>query len=141
VSVQVRAPELVRLVRFCEVGATNTAVTLLAYGLLLRAGTPTGVASALAFAAGAVNGYHWNARWTFAGHGARGRVTRLRYVAVQGAGALASAAGVTAVHAAAGLARLPAEAVILPAVTVLTYALMRTLVFGAAGRPAPGLRA
>lgn len=136
-----RAPELLRLIRFCEVGATNTAITLVSFGLLVRAGVPGAAASAVAFLLGAANGYHWNARWTFAGQGDRGRATRLRYLGVQATGAAASAAGVAVVHAASGLARLPSEAVILPVVTVLTYTLMRALVFRPAAPAAPGLPA
>ncbi|UTI64472.1 GtrA family protein [Paraconexibacter antarcticus] len=128
--------EVMRLVRFCEVGATNTAVTLVAYGLLVHAGCPGWLASALGFAAGAANGYHWNARWTFADRRREGDDgARLRYVAVQGAGSAASALGVLAAHHALGLAHLASEIVILPVVTVLTYGLMRTVVFPV--RPTP----
>lgn len=123
--------EVMRLVRFCGVGATNTAVTLVAYGLLLRAGCPGWLASALGFAAGAANGYHWNTRWTFADRRADGEVdgARLRYLGVQGLGSALSALGVLGAHDALGLAHLAAEAVILPGVTVLTYGLMRRVVF------------
>ncbi len=125
--------EIARLVRFCGVGATNTAITLATFDLLVHAGCPAWAASAIAFAAGAVNGYHWNARWTFAGRavGAGAAATRLRYLAVQGAGTVVSAIGVLAAHAVLGLAHLAAELVILPLVTVLTYVLMRSVVFPA----------
>ena len=134
------APELTRLVRFCSVGASNTAITLGVFALLVAAGCPGWVASALAFAAGAVNGYHWNTRWTFADRATRGAATRLRYLAVQGNGSAISALGVLGAQHGLRLAHLPAELVILPLVTGLTYGLMRTLVFGAgtsAGEQAP----
>ena len=123
--------ELIRVVRFCEVGAANTAITLAAYAGLLHLGVPGWAASALAFAAGAVNGYFWNARWTFADRRSDDGVAalRARYVAVQGVGTLASAAGVALVHDVAGLAHLEAEVVILPVVTALTFTLMRGYVF------------
>lgn len=123
--------EIVRLVRFCEVGATNTVVTLVAFAVLVHGGCPGWLASALAFAAGAVNGYHWNTRWTFADRRADGEVdgARLRYLGVQGLGSALSALGVLGAHDALGLAHLAAEAVILPGVTVLTYGLMRRVVF------------
>lgn len=125
-----RREELMRIVRFCEVGATNTAITLVSYGVLVRLGCPPWLASALAFAAGAVNGYYWNARWTFADRRRTGvAATRMRYVAVQGAGSGASALGVLLAHDALGLGHLPAEIVILPVVTLFTYALMRSVVF------------
>lgn len=127
--------ELLRIVRFCEVGATNTVLTLAAYAALVAAGCPPWASSALAFAAGAVNGYHWNARWTFAGHGAPPARARRRYVAVQGLGSAASALGVGVAHGALGLGHLPAELGVLPCVTAVTYALMRSVVF--AGGPAP----
>jgi putative flippase GtrA len=123
--------EIVRLVRFCEVGATNTVVTLVAFAVLVHGGCPGWLASALAFAAGAVNGYHWNTRWTFADRRADGKDdrARLRYLGVQGLGSALSALGVLGAHDALGLAHLAAEAVILPGVTVLTYGLMRRVVF------------
>ena len=123
------APELARAVRFCSVGASNTAITLAAFALLVHAGCPGWAASAIAFAAGAVNGYHWNARWTFADRATGGAATRLRYLAVQGNGSALSAFGVLAAQHDLGLAHLPAELVILPVVTGLTYGLMRSLVF------------
>jgi putative flippase GtrA len=121
--------ELVRLVRFCSVGATNTVITLASYDLLVHAGSPGWAASALAFALGACNGYHWNARWTFAGRSAGATATRLRYVAVQGLGTVSSAVGVLAVRDDLGLARFAAELVVLPVVTGLMYGLMRSVVF------------
>lgn len=127
--------ELLRIVRFCEVGATNTVLTLAAYAALVAAGCPPWVSSALAFAVGAVNGYHWNARWTFAGHGAPVARTRRRYVAVQALGSAGSALGVSLFHGALGLGHLPAELAVLPCVTTVTYALMRSIVF--VGGPAP----
>jgi putative flippase GtrA len=121
--------EAVRLIRFCGVGATNTVITLATFDLLVHLGTASWAASAVAFAAGALNGYHWNARWTFAGRAQRAAATRLRYVAVQGAGTVVSAIGVLAVQDALGLAHLAAELVILPMVTALMYGLMRSVVF------------
>jgi putative flippase GtrA len=115
--------ELGRLARFCVVGASNTLITLGSYALLLLAGCPAEAASAVAFALGALNGYHWNARWTFAVRGAL-----WRYVGVQGLGAGLSAAGVAAARG-QGVARLTAEVVILPAVTLITYCLSRRFVF------------
>jgi putative flippase GtrA len=115
--------ELSRLVRFCVVGASNTAITLGAYAALVAAGCPAAAASGAAFALGALNGYHWNARWTFA---VRGMLWR--YVGVQGLGAGLSAAGVAFARG-AGVSRLAAEIVILPVVTLITYCLSRRFVF------------
>jgi putative flippase GtrA len=134
------APELARVARFCGVGASNTAITLAAFALLVSAGCPGWVASAIAFAAGALNGYHWNARWTFADRAVGGTATRLRYLAVQGNGSALSALGVLGAQRGLGLPHLPAELAILPLVTGLTYGLMRSLVFrgsAAEQRPTP----
>ena len=115
--------ELLRIARYAVVGLSNTAITFVAYTLLVAAGVPAPAASAAGFALGALNGYQLNRRWTFRTSGHVGR-----YVAVQAVGAAASAAGV-ALARSDGLPRLPAEAVILPLVTLLTYALARTVVF------------
>jgi putative flippase GtrA len=118
--------ELERFVRYGLVGVSNTALTFVAYTLLVAAGVAAPVASALGFALGAANGYALNRRWTF---GTSGHV--VRYVLVQAAGAAASAAGV-ALARGDGLPRVPAELVVIPAVTLLTYALARTVVFAPA---------
>jgi putative flippase GtrA len=97
--------------RFAIVGASNTLVSAALYVAL--------GSSALAFAAGAVNGYVWNARWTF---GARG--STIRYLAV----ALAGLGLTVAITSAAGYV------VALPAVTVATFAANRAWVFARGGR-------
>jgi putative flippase GtrA len=120
--------ELTRLVRFGLVGVSNTLLTIAAYAVLTGDGIPVAPASALAFLLGAANGYNLNRRWTF-----RAAVVRpgtvARYVAVQALGAGLSAGGVALVTD-LSLARLAAEAVVLPCVTVITYTLSRVLVFG-----------
>ena len=71
--------------RFLLVGVANTVLSFIAYRLLLALGTPYVIAAALGFSVGAVNGYVFNRRWTFAARdSARARVV---YVAVQVAGA------------------------------------------------------
>ena len=52
-------------VRYLLVGVSNTAITLVAYALLVAAGVPAVAASAAAFLAGAANGYRLNRTWTF----------------------------------------------------------------------------
>ena len=115
--------ELLRVARYVLVGASNTVITFVAYSLLAGAGVAAPLASAAGFALGAVNGYQLNRRWTFR---ARGRIGR--YVAVQAIGAGASAAGV-ALARGDGLPQAAAELLVLPLVTLLTYALARTVVF------------
>ncbi|HLX19128.1 MAG TPA: GtrA family protein [Gaiellaceae bacterium] len=98
-----------QFVRYALVGLSNTLVSLLAYR---AAGS-----SALAFAAGALNGYVWNARWTFEVRG-----SKLRYLVVQLAG-LGLTVAVT--HAAGYL-------VALPVVTLATFAANRAWAFAPA---------
>jgi putative flippase GtrA len=120
------ARELRRLGRYALVGATNTVLTLVAFAALTRAGLAVAPASAVAFAAGAANGYRLNRRWTFATD-ARGHAVVARYVAIQALGAGTSAGGAAALTGLLALARLAAEVSILPAVTAMTYLLTRHL--------------
>jgi putative flippase GtrA len=102
-----------QLARFALVGVGNTLVSLAVYTLVRSA--------ALAFSAGAVNGYLLNARWTFGCTG-----SKPRYVAVQLAGLGATAA----------IAALAGYLVALPLVTLGTFAANRTWTFrgGSPGR-------
>jgi putative flippase GtrA len=115
-----------QLVRFGLVGATNTALTLGAYTLLVVAGLPGPLAGAIGWTLGAVNGYRLNRGWTFrsATHGAG---PAARYVAVQALGAGLDALGVMVLHG--HLPRLEGEIATLPVVTLLTFALCRAWVF------------
>ena len=119
--------EAPRVLRFCAVGALNTAITLAVFALLVGFGVPGPAASALAFGAGAVNSYQLNRRWTFTGLG-RTRHAGVRFAAFQGVGALTSAAGVFALER-AGFGHMAAECVILPLVTAALYSASRLLVF------------
>ena len=121
---------MTQLLRYGTVGVSNTVVTLTTFWLLAHLGVRTGAASALAFAAGAVNGYALNRTWTFRAAG--GRATFARYVLVQAVGAAGSAVGVTLL---AALGRLEAECLVLPAVTLLTFTLARALVFRSRAAP------
>jgi putative flippase GtrA len=120
--------ELTRLVRFGLVGVANTLLTIAAFAVLTGDGMAAAPASAVAFALGALNGYNLNRRWTFRVAGGQPK-TLARYVAVQALGAALSAGGVALVTD-LSLARLAAEAVVLPCVTLITYTLSRVLVFG-----------
>jgi putative flippase GtrA len=122
--------ELQRLVRFGVVGVSNTLLTVAVFAVLTGLRLPAAPASALAFAAGAANGYRLNRSWTFRVH-VGGWVTVARYTAVQLLGAGLSAGGVALVSSDTSLRRLAAEAVVLPVVTIITYTLSRRVVFGA----------
>ena len=75
-----------QFVRYLVVGVGNTLLSFIAYRLLLAIDTPYAVAALLAFAVGALNGYIFNRRWTFAARD----TTRARvlYVGLQVFGAV-----------------------------------------------------
>jgi putative flippase GtrA len=100
--------------RFGCVGAANTVLTLVTFAVLTRTGVVADAASALAFGAGALNGYLLNRSWTFKAPG-----SVARYIPVQALGALTSA----------GLHHFVAECLVIPPVTLLTYLLSRRFVF------------
>jgi putative flippase GtrA len=120
-----------QFVRFCVVGAANTAVTLAADAVGLALGVGYVQAGAMAFALGALNGYALNRSWTF-------RVRRLRfdglarYVVVQLA-CLALDLGLLQVLV--GIVVLPkllAQACALPVVAVAGFTANRRWTFGGA---------
>jgi putative flippase GtrA len=113
--------------RFALVGATNTLVSLAAYSLLLSASTPYVLAAAVAFGAGAANGYVLNRRWTFAARDSRR--ARLAYVCVQAGGALTAGALVWLLVHEAGAERIAAYAAAIPPVTVSTFLANRLWTF------------
>jgi putative flippase GtrA len=115
-------------IRFALVGATNTALTLCAYALLVLAGVPGPLAGAVGWAIGAANGYRLNRGWTFRS-ALRGITPAVRYVAVQALGAGLDALGVWLAVGDGHLHRLEGEIAILPAVTLLTFVLCRGWVF------------
>jgi len=121
-----------QLARYCVVGASNTAITLAAYALLVRAGVPAVAASVAAFAAGAANGFRLNRTWTFRSD-RRGVRAGSRYVAVLLVGLGLNALGVALAVGLAGLPRLAGEIAALPPVTVTTFVLSRAWVFGSGG--------
>ncbi|HXY82040.1 MAG TPA: GtrA family protein [Gaiellaceae bacterium] len=113
--------------RFLLVGATNTVLSFVVYRLLLVPGTPYALAAPLAFAAGAVNGYVFNRRWTF---GARDSVrARVLYLAVQAVGAGSTSLLVLLFVRAAGTGRIGAYLAAIPPVTVCMFAANRVWTF------------
>ena len=117
---------LAQLGRFSLVGVSNTLISFAAYAALRWVHSPAPAAAALAFIAGALNGYWWNGRWTFAGGGRRRSLTR--YGVVQGAGAGMSAVLVSA-GTAAGLAPFVAFVASMVVVTSTTFVANRSWAF------------
>jgi putative flippase GtrA len=76
----------VQFVKFGIVGVSNTLLTLLVYGLLLKVfGVWYLAASAIGFAVGATNGFLLNRRWTFRDH-VGDSLTPVRWAVVQSCG-------------------------------------------------------
>ena len=121
-----------QLLRYLVVGASNTAITLATYALLVRAGLPAVAASVVAFAAGAVNGYRLNRAWTFRS-ARRGAAVGARYLAVLLGGLAINTLGVALAVNVAELPRLAGEILGLPPATVTTFVLARWWVFGPEG--------
>jgi putative flippase GtrA len=113
--------------RFLAVGVGNTVVSFLVYRLLLVLGTPYAVAAPLAFAAGALNGYVLNRRWTFAARDSRR--ARVLYVTVQAIGALATSGLVVFFVRVAGTGRVVAYLAAIPPVTVCMFVANRYWTF------------
>jgi putative flippase GtrA len=108
------------------VGVGNTVLSFIVYRLLLALGTWYVLAAPAAFAAGAVNGYVFNRRWTF---GARDSTrARIRYVAVQLIGALSTSLLVT-LFVAAGGGKLSAYLAAVPPVTAGMFVANRVWTF------------
>ena len=124
-----RIPDVfVQLVRFGLVGATNTALTLLTYAVLVTLGAPEPLAAACGWGVGAINGYLLNGSWTFRG-AARGAVPAARYAVVQVIGSALNALLVALAVGAWHLPRLAGELAVLPPVTLLSFVLCRAWVF------------
>lgn len=116
-----------QFVRFLVVGVSNTALSLVAYRLLLLVSTPYVVAAPVAFGVGVLNGYILNRRWTFAA--ADTRRARLLYVLFGALGAAALTLLVLLFVRVAGLDRVVAYVVGVPPVTVATFLANRTWTF------------
>jgi len=116
-----------QFVRYLVVGVANTALSFLVYRLLLIAGTPYAVAAPVAFLAGAVNGYVFNRRWTYAAPDCtRARVLYFLFAAL---GAAATSGLVLLVVRTAGVGRGEAYLVAVPPVTVATFLANRIWTF------------
>jgi putative flippase GtrA len=116
-----------QLARFLVVGLGNTVLSFVVYRLLLALGMWYVIAAPLAFAAGAVNGYVFNRRWTFA---ARDSVrSRVLYVAVQAVGAVLTSLLVPLFVRAAGAGKVGAYLAAIPPVTLCMFVVNRHWTF------------
>lgn len=113
-----------QLARYGTVGVSNTLLSAGVYALLVGAGMSAVEAASLAFAVGALNGFLWNRRWTFA---SSARASLALYLVVQGAGLAATDLLVWLLARDAG--RLAAYAVAVVLVTTATFAANRRWTF------------
>jgi putative flippase GtrA len=120
-----------QLARFLIVGVGNTLLSFVVYRLLLALGAWYVFAAPLAFAAGAVNGYVFNRRWTFAARDSTR--ARILYIAVQGAGAASTSLLVLLFVHAAGTGRVWAYLAAVPPVTLCMFAANRFWTFAKRG--------
>jgi len=131
-----RSREIPRqLVRFALVGASNTVLSYAVYAALVSTRVPYLLAGALAFAAGAVNGYRLNRRWTFRQSDSPG--LRVRYVVVQLVGLLATSLLLRLFVEGAQLGRIVSYGLTIPLVTLTTFAANRWWAFTERGTLTP----
>ena len=116
-----------QLGRFLVVGVGNTALSFVAYKLLLALGVWYVIAAPLAFAVGAVNGYIFNRRWTFAARDSTR--ARVLYVGVAALGAFSSSLLVLFFVRAVGMGRVWAYVAAIPPVTLCMFAANRLWTF------------
>jgi putative flippase GtrA len=128
---RVRAPVLQigdQFARFAVVGATNTAITLATYAVLIDAGLHYLGAIVPAFALGALNGYTLNRAWTFRA-GCFEPAALARYVATQLGGLALNALLLVAFIEVLGAHRLVAQVLAMPLVSCATFVGSRWWVF------------
>jgi putative flippase GtrA len=113
--------------RFILVGASNTAISLAVYSLLVALAVPFVLAAAVAFGLGAVNGYVLNRRWTFSARDSRR--ARLAYACVQAFGALATSLLVWLLVHEAAAGRIGAYIGAIPPVTLCMFLANRLWTF------------
>jgi putative flippase GtrA len=125
---RLRSPALRRqFIRFLIVGVANTVISFVVYRLLLVFGVWYLVAAPVAWAIGAVNGYLFNRRWTFAARDSTR--ARILYVLVTAAGAASSSLLVLLFAGGVGIGKVEAFLAALPLVTVSTFMANRVWTF------------
>lgn len=105
--------------RFLAVGLSNTAIGFVIYIGLLGIGVAYWLSGAIGFAAGSINGYLLNRRWTFASPDSWR--ARIRYVVVQLGGLFGTAGLLWVFVSPISIGRVAAYGVVIPVVTVATF--------------------
>lgn len=122
-----------QLLRFLVVGASNTAITLLAYSGAIHAGVRYLPAGAGAYALGGINGFVLNRRWTFSHTGRIARAAA-RYAAVTATGVVLDLA-LLRLAVGLGVPRAAGQVAAVAPVTLITFALNRAWAFGSSDVP------
>jgi putative flippase GtrA len=118
----------VQWLRFATVGVSNTVLSLALYAELLRLGTFYLAASATAFVVATLNSYALNRRWTFHSSGRRAPEVVRFYVVSTGGLAVNLGLLYVAVDDAT-VPKLVAQLLVIPLVSVLTFAWNRRWTF------------
>jgi putative flippase GtrA len=118
----------VQWLRFAAVGVTNTLLSTAIFAVLFHLGVHYLLASALAFAVGALNSYTLNRRWTFRSHAPRGPELA-RFVGVQAVGLGVNLALLAALVEVAGIRHVVAQLLAFPVASLVTFALSRQWAF------------
>ena len=113
--------------RFILVGASNTAISFIAYAVMIWLGVLYWPAGGAAFLLGAANGYVLNRRWTF--NAADSTERRIKYLVLQLGGLGATTALLWLFVSSGAFERVEAYAVTVPLVTVVTFLGNRAWVF------------
>ena len=116
-----RPANWIELAKFCTVGASGYVVNLAVYSALVLSGVHYLVAAVFSFLVAVTNNYTWNRLWTFRGR--RGHLVHqgFRFLLVS---TVALAANLLFLRAlvAAGLPKIPAQAVAIVLVTPWNFA-------------------
>jgi putative flippase GtrA len=116
-----RPQNWIQLGKFCAVGATGYVVNLGVYSLLVRGADVHYLLAAVAsFLVAVTNNYLWNRVWTFRGERGHVAYQGMRFLVVAVV-ALAANVAVLRLLVEAGLAKIPAQAVAIIAVTPLNF--------------------
>jgi putative flippase GtrA len=116
--------------RFVAVGVGNTVLSWCVYATLEALGVPYLLASAIAFAVGALNSYVLNRRWTFRSRGRPGPEV-LRFGIVQCVGLGVDVGLLDVLTQDVGIHHLIAQAIVFPVASAVTFLLSRQWAFRA----------
>jgi putative flippase GtrA len=123
------APLLGQFAKFALVGVSNTLLFFATYTLLVKAlGVFYLLASAIAFAVGATNGFLLNRRFTFPGH-VSDALTPVRWTIVQGCGLGCNELLLFLLVSGLGVDELLGQAAAIGVVLVLTFSVNRAWTF------------